>query len=220
MKNITLLRVIIFLLIVFGLYKILIHEYDEYMAKKIYTQMEQIDSKLNTLQSNAFVLRAEKESNVELIHQFNQFTVTNFVDIKPVFEDKAHDLAYESVISLQLITIAESTSKVNYKTNHNEMKRLLKQVKANYNQKIIDFTDQIGQLTQEVKELNQNISVINSDSLRELEVARLKFLSKKISETVVDLKGSVMEEVFDNVMENDVIKNDDSESADNQNYVK
>lgn len=209
MKKITPWKMVFFVLFVFISYKAMRHEYDDFIAKQIYSQMEKIDNKLDQLQTVAFTLKAEKESNIEVIHKFNELNKDNFAGLIPDFERKVQLLNYESSIQSQLLKIAESATKENYRQNRYEMKMLIKQVKVDYNQKIINFTDEISQLTLEVTDLNNSISSIHSERLRELEIARLKFLSDKISQTVTDLKGSFLEEVFDNVMSNDAIKEDD-----------
>ena len=105
--------------------------------------------------------------------------------------------------------IAESTIPPTYKLNHKLIKIEVKKLREHYNQRVMSFTQQIKDLTQEVQDINSKIASLDSESMRGLETARLKFLSEKISETVADLKGSLIDEIIDDILKQDGIDDKD-----------
>ena len=209
MKKITPIRIILFLIFIFGVYKLLIYQYDEHVAKSIYTQMEQIDKQLDVLQTNALQLRAEKESNVDVIQKFNVLTQSNITQLKPGFIHLIENVDYDKNVEPNLLALVESTTTATYKLNHKLIKIEVKKLREHYNQRVMSFTQQIKDLTQEVQDINSKIASLDSESMRGLETARLKFLSEKISETVADLKGSLIDEIIDDILKQDGIDDKD-----------
>lgn len=205
MKKFTPIKIVIIIMLVFGSYKFVSHIYERHVANQMYSQMEQIDGTLDNLQKQAIQLRAEKESNIEIMQAFNALTDKNYDIAKAGFIKLIYNINYDNQVESPLLQLATNTTSATFKLHRNQIKEQVKQLRANYNQKIIDFTEQIKNLTNEVQQLNDKTSSLSSGDLRDLEAARLKFLSEKISATVTDLKGSFLEELLDDVIKRDTI---------------
>lgn len=179
--------------------------YDRHVANDAYNKMIIIDKELTILQKETNELHYEKATNTAIIQEFNTLNKTNFDSRKDKFTKLISKATYDLEIESSLIAMVTSTNNANFKNNRDKLKVQLRLLKFNYNKKVSVFNSKIDDITGKVKDLTAEVSNISSDSLQNLEVARLKFISHKISQTVVDLNGSLVDKILDDIVEKDHI---------------
>ncbi|MDD3265995.1 MAG: hypothetical protein PHC75_02295 [Burkholderiales bacterium] len=208
------LKPFLFIIIAVFLYTVYFYAnrmYDRHIGNNAYNQMIVMDQELTKLQQETNELHHEKSTNTAIIQEFNTLNKTNFDSRKVNFSKLISQLNYESEIESSLMAITMSTNNANFKSNRDKLKIQLRLLKYNYNKKVAVFNSKIDSITNEVKDLTADVSKIGSDSLQNLELARLKFISHKISRTVVDLNGSLVDKIIDDVIEKDRISDKDSD---------
>lgn len=211
MKKIKPLIVIITVIILYVAYFYANRMYDRHIANTAYDRMVIMDKELTHLQQETNELHHEKDINTAIIQEFNTLNNTNFNDKKSTFNNLIIQATYESDVESSLLTIVSATNNANFKKNRNSIKVQLRMLKYNYNKKVTEFNSKIDNMTDEVKDLTVQVGKISSDNLQHLELARLKFISHKIAQTVVDLNGSLVDKIIDEVVEKDHI----SDKSDN-----
>lgn len=210
MKKIILSIIVSVLAIVVG-YHYYNKIHDQRTADKVYQQMLVIDSSLDQLKESATTLHQWKSVNAQVIHGFNNLNVANFDEQKSGFLELINQLKFDNQVESQLLAITRQTTAKNFKLQRKLIKSKLQALKYDYNQHVDGFNKQISDLTSQVQTLKTAIATITSDNLQDLELARLKFISHKMSHTVTELNGSFIDSILEDVVEKDHISDTDSD---------
>lgn len=185
---------------------------DRHIADEVYQHMIVIDGKLDQLKATANQLHHQKDVNSEVIHGFNELTKDNILEQKTGFIDLVKQIDYNNTVESEILALVESTNNAkSFKDNRKLIKTQLRLLKVDYGKKQDEFNQQITDLTKQIKELTGQIQRIDSENLQSLETARLKFISKKLSKTMIELNGSFVDRIIDDVVEKDKISDKDSD---------
>lgn len=214
MKKLAPLIVIAVLILSAVTYHFYNKERDQHIANRIYEQMIVIDNRLDLLKESAEELHKQQDMNTQVIHGFNDLTKENFDEQKSGFADLVKQLTYDEKVESQLLKSISQTNSKNFKVNRKILKDDLQLLKYDYAQNVSNFNKQIADITAQVKDLNAQIATINSDNIQRLELARLKFISNKLSKTMTELTGSFWDKILDDVVEKDRISDKDSDGND------
>lgn len=216
MRNHKILSILIIIVLILGIvgYKFYEREHDQHVAKDVYAQMVQIDKHLDALKESALELHHEQDINTQIINRFNGINKDNLLEQKDSFITAVKQLTYDNVSESKIITIMTSATPQTFKNDRRKLKEVLRELKYNHNQHVKLFNDQITQITNQVKDITSEVSSIDSDHLQRLELARLKFISNKLSQTVTELSGSLWDKLLDEVIERDHIADKDTDGND------
>lgn len=216
MRNHKILSILIIVALILGVvaYKFYEREHDQYIANNVYQKMVQIDKHLDALKESALELHHEQDINSQVINGFNVINKDNLLDERGVFITTVKQLTYDKVSESKILAIMTKTTPQTFKMDRHNLKEALREMKYNHNQRVKEFDSQITQITAQVKDLSSDISSIDSDHLQRLEVARLKFISSKLSQTVTELTGSFWDKLLDEVVERDHIADKDTNGND------
>lgn len=216
MRNHKILSILIIIGLILGVvgYKFYEREHDQYVAKDVYAQMVQIDKHLDALKESALELHHEQDINTQIINHFNDINKDNLLEQKDSFITAVKQLTYDSTSESKLITLMKVSTPPTFKNDRRKLKEVLRELKYNHNQRVKSFNDQITQITNQVKDITSEVSSIDSDHLQRLELARLKFISNKLSQTVTELSGSLWDKLLDEVIERDHIADKDTNGND------
>lgn len=185
---------------------------DRHIADEVYQQMIVIDGKLDQLKVLANKLHHQKDVNSEVIHGFNELTKDNILEQRSGFIDLVKQIDYDNTVESEILALMESTTDAkSFKNNRKLIKTQLRLLKFDYGKKQEDFNQQISDISGQIKELTGQIQRIDSENLQSLETARLKFISKKLSKTIIELNGSFVDRIIDDVVEKDKISDKDSD---------
>lgn len=205
MKRLSPLIVILAVCVLYAGYFYINRIHDRYIADEVYSKMVIMDNELTELQQEAKSLHVEKDTNTEVIQMFNTLDKNNFTSRKKYFINAIHQISYDKQVESGLLDIVNSTDDKSFKHNHAKIKAQLRWLKYNHDKKIVDFNNKIENITNEVKDLTVQVGKINSENLQDLELAKLGYISRKISKTIVELNGSFIDKIIDEVIEKDRI---------------
>lgn len=202
----TLLVVLVIVVFLYGAYYYYTSKEDKTLADQVYNQLLVIDGQLDNLNLTAESISSQKKLNDQIVTEVNQITPNNFSSEKPNLEQLINQINYNPQTAQKFesaITLLGS-----FNNNPKELKRNLKllklavrELKYQHNQEITRFNQQISVITTQIASIKDEISHIHTDRLQELELAKLKYISKKLSETAHSLQAAFYTNLVDDVLD-------------------
>lgn len=189
------------------------HERDHQIADKVYQQLLSIDIQLDQLQESATAIKAEKDTNSELIKSIKALTKDNIETNKASVITMIDKVSYNDGVKAQLLSLITATTDQNFKIQRKLIIRQLRELKYQYNLEVQQFNNKIDQITTQVGQLKDQVAKIKSDDLQDLESAKLKFIVNKLKTTINDMHESIVTEIVDDVIdksESDKIPDDEN----------
>lgn len=189
------------------------HEQDRRIANSVYQQLLSIDSQLDNLQESAITIKTEKTTNTTVIQSIKSLTKDNIDANKTTILEQVKQITYNDAVKAQLTALLNSTSSQNFKTQHKLIIQQLRLLKYQNGMDVQQFNNQIGHITDQVSQLKDQVAKIKSDDLQDLESAKLKFIVKKLKNTINDMHESLVTEIVDDVID----KAESNEIPDDEN---
>lgn len=204
---------IILIIAAIAVYFFYMHERDHRIADKIYQQLLSIDIQLDQLQESATAIKTEKETNSELIKSVKALTKDNIETNKASAIAIINKINYNDEVKAQLLSLMTTTTGQNFKVQRKLIIKQLRELKYQHDIDAQQFNNKIDQITAQVSQIKDQVSKIKSDDLQDLETAKLKFIAKKLKNTINDMHESLVTEIVDDVIdkaESDKIPGDEN----------
>ncbi|RTL13338.1 MAG: hypothetical protein EKK54_01035 [Neisseriaceae bacterium] len=204
---------IILIIAAIAVYFFYMHERDHRIADKIYQQLLSIDIQLDQLQESATAIKTEKETNSELIKSVKALTKDNIETNKASVIAIINKINYNDEVKAQLLSLMTTTTGQNFKVQRKLIIKQLRELKYQHDIDAQQFNNKIDQITAQVSQIKDQVSKIKSDDLQDLETAKLKFIAKKLKNTINDMHESLVTEIVDDVIdkaESDKIPGDEN----------
>lgn len=204
---------IILIIAAIAVYFFYMHERDHRIADKIYQQLLSIDIQLDQLQESATAIKTEKETNSELIKSVKALTKDNIETNKASVIAIINKINYNDEVKAQLLSLMTTTTSQNFNVQRKLIIKQLRELKYQHGVDAQQFNNKIDQITAQVSQIKDQVSKIKSDDLQDLETAKLKFIAKKLKNTINDMHESLVTEIVDDVIdkaESDKIPDDEN----------
>lgn len=204
---------IILIIAAIAVYFFYMHERDHRIADKIYQQLLSIDIQLDQLQESATVIKTEKETNSELIKSVKALTKDNVETNKASVIAIINEINYNDEVKTQLLSLMTTTTSQNFNVQRKLIIKQLRELKYQHGVDAQQFNNKVDQITAQVSQIKDQVAKIKSDDLQDLETAKLKFIAKKLKNTINDMHESLVTEIVDDVIdkaESDKIPDDEN----------
>ena len=156
-----------------------------------------MDQQLDQLQESANMISSQKSSNDKLIGALKALTKDNFMASKADVIQLVKQLDYAPQIESSLLNSLNAASPSNYALQSKNITAQIRLLKYQHDLSITQFNQQISTLSTQVTTIKNQINSISNDSLHDLELAKLQFISHKLTKTMHLLKESLLQEVLD-----------------------
>lgn len=209
-KGISLFAIIILIIAL-----VLVHFYyerqkDELIANQVYHKLSIIDVELNQLQQLAQELIAQKKVNMQVIEAVKELNKENLLDNKAKLAVVVAKIDYDEEAKAEFESEIRGINTLNTKLQLRLIKKTTRELKYRYNLEINDFDKQIGEITAQTVNIKKQIMQIKGDDLRQLELAKLKFIQRKLKMTGHMLHKGFLEIILKNVIDKKAEKKSES----------
>ena len=178
-------------------YLVYSHEHSKKVAQQVYQEMVVMDQQLDQLQESANMISSQKASNDKLIGALKALTKDNFMANKNDAIQLVKQLDYAPQIESSLLNSLNAASPSSYALQRKNITAQIRVLKYQHNLSITQFNQQISALSTQVTTIKNQINSISNDSLHDLELAKLQFISHKLAKTMHLLKASLVQEVLE-----------------------
>ena len=205
-KRVLLLLILALVVVSMGYY-FFNHQRDQRIAQQVYQELVVIDEGMGQLQSTAQQLIADKQITSQIMAKINSLTVANCGHEKLELGQLVSQLSSTSDQQPQLVQIAfaqqinglDVTQLRQFKAQIKQLKITVRELKFQQNARFKHFNQQISQIGQQLGQISSQIKLIHGDKLQQLELAKLKFISKKLAATARSLHQAIYQEVLSDV---------------------
>ena len=209
------LLILFIFIVLYGAYYYYSGNQDKKLADQVYNELVVVDGQLDNLKIAAESIVAQKQLNDKVINEVNQVTPDNFHlerdNLNQLIQQINYNLAtqqkFESTVAF--LTSVENDPK-ELKRNLKLLKIAARELKYQHNREVTGFNQQISVITNQVSMIKNQVSNIHTNKLQELELAKLKFISRKLAETAHSLNAAFYNDLVDDVLDTVI---DDAESA-------
>jgi hypothetical protein len=191
------LKIITLIVALIVVYLVYSHEHSKKVAQQVYQEMVVMDQQLDQLQESANMISSQKSSNDKLIGALKALTKDNFMASKADVIQLVKQLDYAPQIESSLLNSLNAASPSNYALQSKNITAQIRLLKYQHDLSITQFNQQISTLSTQVTTIKNQINSISNDSLHDLELAKLQFISHKLTKTMHLLKESLLQEVLD-----------------------
>lgn len=195
------LGIIVVIGIVLGYFYIR-HEINHRLDRKIYGQLEAIDSQLDKLEQNASEFGKFKTINGKITEQVRGLTPKNYTDQAPMLKQLIESGAvFAPVTAANFESLVAGTTSQSYKINKRQFKLEVRELKFGYNQQVKLFNQQIADINTQLGALEGQVKEIDSSDLQALEQARIKFIRHKLRTVDEKIKANLLLEILEDLDE-------------------
>ncbi len=174
---------------------------DKLIANRVYDQLVTIDRQLDNLQDSAQQIVAQKNTNSQIIDVVKGLTKDNFVDNKQTLLISVAKLDYNPAVKAKLESEIAAANKTNVKLQLKQINMTLRELKYQHNLEVKAFNSQIEQVTSQVASVKTEIMKIHGENMQRLELAKLDFITRKLTKTAHEIHQAFYTSLIDEVLD-------------------
>ena len=185
------------------------YSHDKTQSAQIYQQLLVIDKQLDSLQESAALINHQKQVNLQIFSIAKNISKDTFMANKDALLTAVANATFIPLFQSKIESEIQATTNANLKLQLHLIKNTLHELKYSQNQQIEQFNQQIAQINSQLIQINQEIMQIKNTNLHDLELAKLKYISHKLSITAEQLNAAFYKQVVDDIL--DTLATDDAE---------